>query len=295
MADHMVGHFFLKGTRLTKQCMDCGARNSNDARFCALCMTAFGLPTLPNPPQRLMAPVPPPVQPAIVNDLLPPPPPPAQTGVVMAPTPAIVHAGVGVSQGGSSGMGHTPPSTIPIPTTIGETIHAEHTSRLTEGELREAQVNENGLGILHGEPVWVCPSCALKQPMTSFVCQRCQHRFGHSPQESIPVADTSRYERYFPGLGFIKAGKTAHGLPRMLIVVSWILACILVGLQRPLMALPLLVGIIILWVSGKHDLVEVINNRPPFFNTKRLLFLIIGVILTFILIGTGDFYLGTMA
>ncbi|WP_336249877.1 hypothetical protein [Stomatohabitans albus] len=186
----------------------------------------------------------------------------------------------------------TPPSAF-APTQAAD--HAEYTQREHEATMPTAGVviNDDGLGMVNGQPVWECRQCGNIQSLDTFLCERCGNRFGDEKPDPIALAQLTRNEWYFPGYGFYLAGRTIHAITRVLITAGWLGMAIFVALQRPLVALPLFIGIGVIWVTSPKDLERTLLGQEPFLNAKNLLLLITGTLLAFILVGAADFYLGT--
>lgn len=277
-------------------------------------MESFGPLTLPKPPVRLRGPVaasgtipvpPPPVSPA----------PPASQGqgpdaqlppaLPLAAAPAQPSAGVAQSEladatatiTDDAAVTPTLPSDAEIAALLGGVSpgQASPAVRLTDDEIAAGRqtLNENGVGIVNGKPIWQCAHCDHLQPMTNFVCGQCGTRFGAPRLDPVAHANYKRMEMMFPGYGFFQAGHQFIALTRILVTTSWLATAMFVAYQRPIVALPLIAGVGVLWALGPQDLEQVLLGHEPRLNGRGLLILITLVLLAFIFVGAADFYLGT--
>lgn len=310
-----------KGTLLATTCGRCGARNAPEAAYCIQCMEAFGPLTLPKPPLRLRGPAP-------TNGAIPPPPPappaapfPDATDTVtdvsasnqhqpaaqvtapgpMADTTTAPHP---QAEGTTQAPGADPVDAIAMPSDAeiaallrGSTSleAASPALTLTETEIAEGRerLNEDGVGIVNGKPIWQCVQCAYLQPLTNFVCSQCGTRFGAERVDPVANANFKRMEMMFPGYGFFQSGHLFIALTRILIATSWLATAIFVAFQRPVVAIPLIAGVGVLWALGPQDIEQVLLGHEPRLNGRGLLILITLVLLAFIFVGAADFYLGT--
>lgn len=277
---------------MAKTCGHCGARNAPEADYCIQCMGSFGPLTLPKPPMRLRgAPQTPGVPPAA--GAIPPPPPGS------SPTSPATLAQTMQAPADPAGTTSLP-SDEEIAALLSGTTDpglpaVEPVFTLTDEEVRQgkASLNDEGIGIVNGKPIWQCRQCEHLQPMTNFVCAKCATRFGAEKADPVAAADYKRMEMMFPGYGFFQSGHLFSAITRIAIVASWIVTAIFVGFQRPLVALPLLIGVGVLWALGPHDIEQVLLGHEPRLNGRGLLILITLVLLAFIFVGAAEFYLGT--
>lgn len=313
-----------KGTLLAKTCGRCGARNAPEADYCIQCMESFGPLALPKPPQRFRGPVPSP------GAIPPPPPPPVglQGGLVpeavptASPTPSAEarQSSAQPAQAESSQApslpkpaqpgGPVPPAhedpvaatAIPSDAEIAALLsgasgltQAGPSITLSEDERAAGRqtLNEDGVGIVNGKPIWQCAHCDHLQPMANFVCSQCGTRFGAKRVDPVANANFKRMELMFPGYGFFQAGHLFTAITRILIATSWLATAIFVAFQRPIVALPLIAGVGVLWALGPQDIENVLLGHEPRLNGRGLLILITLVLLAFIFVGAADFYLGT--
>lgn len=275
---------------MARTCGRCGARNAPDAAFCTQCMDAFGPLTLPKPPQRFLAPTPAPPSPPPAATI----PPPAGTRAPASPpaTPVDTPAPVAHDEGGE--IDAQTLATILSQGTSPALPPAQPQSSLTAEDLDPATISfsPDGVGMVNGEPVWQCRHCAKVQPMTTFVCLTCGTRFGSDHLDPVAHAAYVRAERMFPGYGFFQAGHPLAAITRIAIATSWIATAIFVATQRLAVAIPLIIGVVVIWVLSPKDLAKVLVGQEPILNAKGLLILVTVVLLAFILVGAADFYLG---
>lgn len=166
---------------------------------------------------------------------------------------------------------------------------------LTDEEIAAGRetLNADGVGLVNGKPIWQCAQCDHLQPMTNFVCAQCGTRFGAERIDPVATANYKRMEMMFPGYGFYQAGHLFTAITRILVATSWLATAIFVAFQRPLVAIPLIAGVGVLWALGPQDIENVIMGHEPRLNGRGLLILITLVLLAFIFVGAADFYLGT--
>lgn len=277
-------------------CGHCGARNVPEADYCIQCMESFGPLTLPKPPMRLQGTAP--------SGMIPPPPPVSTVAtpapVIASPSPAQpapTQSALGAVSGGEEAATGIPSDDeiIALLSGTAKLDQAGLAVALTEEEVNAGRqtLNEEGIGIINGKPIWRCRQCEHLQPMTNFICAKCGIRFGAERMDPVANANFKRMEMMFPGYGFFQAGHLFTAITRIIVVTSWLATAIFVAFQRPLVAIPLLAGVGVLWFLGPQDIENVLLGHEPRLNGRGLLILITLVLLAFIFVGAADFYFGT--
>lgn len=149
------------------------------------------------------------------------------------------------------------------------------------------------VGRFHSDGVavgWTCVVCGEDNPMAEFSCTVCGTRMDaevdHASAVDWPAA--RRVEAFVPGLGHVRAGSGGMGMARTAMVLLWGLGAAVLataGGAGLLAALPLLVGVLVIWVTGPSDLDALRAGREPRLNARVFLYLVIGVTVGVVALG----------
>lgn len=137
---------------------------------------------------------------------------------------------------------------------------------------------------------WTCVVCGEENSMEDFSCTVCGSRMDAEadPTAGVDWVAARRLELMAPGLGHLRAGQGGMGVARTTLVVLWslgALALVLSGTAGVLAALPLVIGIVAIWVTGPSDLDALRVGRQPRLGGRTFLYLVIGVTIGVITLG----------
>lgn len=135
-----------------------------------------------------------------------------------------------------------------------------------------------------GGLTWRCALCDTSHSFGVFVCTVCGAKMDvearEGSDEPVDYDSARRLEAAVPGLGHLRTGHTGIGAARGGIVVVWLLGSLVLasgGASGLLTALPMVLGMIVIWASGPADLEAARHGRPPRLDARRFMYLVIGV------------------
>lgn len=166
----------------------------------------------------------------------------------------------------------------------------------TAGEERDAPAGSGSAVIGRfraedGSLGWTCGVCGEANPLEEFTCSVCGSRMdAEEPDEGPKVAweTARRIEMLAPGIGHIQAGVTGMGIARTGMVVFWAIGALALsggGASGLVTAVPFLLGIAAVWITGPGDLEAARMGRPPRLDARKFMYLVIGVLVGVIVLG----------
>lgn len=139
---------------------------------------------------------------------------------------------------------------------------------------------------------WRCAFCDTSHPAGEFVCTVCGAKMddeaGATATAAVDWDRARRLELLAPGLGHLRAGQGGMGAARGGILIVWLLGTVLLvtgGLSGLLTAVPLLLGIAVVWATGPGDLDAARRGVTPRLDARRFMYLVIGVTTAVIIMG----------
>lgn len=143
-----------------------------------------------------------------------------------------------------------------------------------------------------GELRWTCAVCGTQHPLGVFTCRTCGARIDvETPDPHAAPVDLDRARRLeavVPGLGHLRTGHTGMGGARAGITAIWLAGSLLLaggGISGLLTALPLVVGLAVIWVTGPGDVRAARLGRSPRLDARRFMYLVLGATTCVILAG----------
>ena len=133
-----------------------------------------------------------------------------------------------------------------------------------------------------GGLTWRCGICDSTHPVGVFTCGVCGAKMDAEVREGtgpVDLEQAKRLEAMAPGRGHLRSGHTGMGAARSGIVLVWLALSLVLasgGLVGLLTALPLVVGLVAIWVTGPGDLAAVAAGRAPRLDARRFMYLVIG-------------------
>jgi hypothetical protein len=131
---------------------------------------------------------------------------------------------------------------------------------------------------------WRCGICETTNAADAFVCSICGARMDAEARDpSTSPVDRDRaigLDRVLPGLGHLRSGQVGMGSARLGIVALWFLGALALlsgGPSGLLTALPLLIGMAVVWITGPADLAAALDGRTPRLDARRFMYVVIGV------------------
>lgn len=141
-----------------------------------------------------------------------------------------------------------------------------------------------------GALTWRCALCDATNDLSAFSCSVCGAKMD-AETDAAAVVDwpaARRAESLMPGLGHLRVGLTGMGVARTGTVGLWLVLVLLLSLSGGaglVTALPLLIGIAAIWVTGPGDLDAARTGRRPRLDARGFMYLVTGVILGVIVAG----------
>lgn len=243
------------------RCPHCNATNTDTATFCGQCYERFPGPEAAAPGHAVEPPAvePPAVGPSAVER------PASRPDAADDQLDGLLGADLGPSTGPPGQDGTTRPTEAGRPSPE----HPVAVGRFV--------ADDGGLS-------WRCAICETTHPVGVFVCTVCGAKMdAESTAGSGPPVDLEharRLEAIVPGLGHLRTGHTGMGAARIGIVAIWLLGSLVLASGGPsglLTALPMVVGMAVVWGTGPGDLAAAAGGRPTRLDARRFMYLVIGV------------------
>lgn len=142
-----------------------------------------------------------------------------------------------------------------------------------------------------GHLTWTCATCATPHPFGVFTCPACGTRMDAEATSTGEVVDWSqarRLEAVVPGLGHLRSGHTGMGAARSAIAATWLVGSLLLageGVSGLLTASPLVLGMVVIWVTGPADLDAAAKGRAPRLDARRFMYLVVAATVGVIVAG----------
>lgn len=151
-----------------------------------------------------------------------------------------------------------------------------------------------------GEVEWRCSTCGSWTPLASGRCATCDApRRGFGEVAPPPVLGSDMRGRLllasllFPGLGHLVARRVGTGVARLVLAGSWLVGALVVvvgagGGAGRIPAVPLLLGVAVLWVGSARDAVALVDGGRELLRPRVLSWLtgavLAGLLLTSFLV-----------
>ena len=140
---------------------------------------------------------------------------------------------------------------------------------------------------------WACPECEHFNAIELQTCEICgtsfAERFREEPAEAAPqnwpaaLAMTA----IAPGAGHLAIGRYGSGAARLLLFCSWMVGALLLltsgGGRAVGVAMPLLLGALIMWAASLLDIYRLSRGEAEVLVGRKLLWLVAGVLLLLVL------------
>ncbi len=142
-----------------------------------------------------------------------------------------------------------------------------------------------------GELTWRCAVCDTTNDVTTFVCTVCGAKMDTESGTAAEATDweaAKRAEALVPGLGHLRTGHNGMGASRMGIVLLWLIGSFTLaagGVNGLLAAVPLILGMGVVWATGPSDLEAARHDRRPLLDPQRFMYLVIGATVGVIVAG----------
>lgn len=137
---------------------------------------------------------------------------------------------------------------------------------------------------------WTCAVCGEDNEVGVFSCAVCGSRMDaeQAGEEAVDWEEARRVELLAPGLGHYRAGAHGMGIARLTMVLLWLVGAVLLalgGLLGLVTAIPLVLGVVIIWATGPGDLRALRAGRAGTLDARRFMYLVVGVLIGVIVIG----------
>lgn len=168
---------------------------------------------------------------------------------------------------------------------------AEHPNGHQPGS-REAAGGETPVSTEPSDAGWPCAVCGRRNPMEVKLCLSCGTAFGQGfeqPEErpSITPGSAVKWSLLYPGLGHLKAGRTADAVARA-IVFTWPFVTGLLFLSAHptgrlgvigALGATFLVAAVLLYIAIAIDAGRVADGDEPMISNRALLWIAAGIVL----------------
>ncbi len=138
-----------------------------------------------------------------------------------------------------------------------------------------------------GRVEWACPSCGEYSGIDDTVCVVCATPLvalfdePEQAEQEVPASTALWLTALLPGAGHIARGQYGSGIARALLFALWAGGGVVMiggpGPARTFVAAPLLLGALVLWLTGLVDVVGLAGGNRQLMDGRALLWLVVAV------------------